>query len=145
MLGSLARWMRTLGYDVEYENSIDDKVLVERAVKEGRVILTRDRLLMERRLARGRSHFMTGQTVAEQLREVACLWPPPEGRFLTRCIRCNTVLEGVAKEAVEHLVPPYVYSTVERFTKCPECSRVYWAGSHRENMAGEVERMLKDG
>lgn len=145
MLGSLARWMRTLGYDVEYENSIADKALIERAEKENRVILTRDRLLVERRRARGRSVFIKSEDTGEQLRQVVGAYGVPEGRFLTRCLRCNTVLEEVDKEAVEGKVPEYIYETAERFTVCLKCGRVYWAGSHRDNMVGDLERLLKGG
>lgn len=142
MLGSLARWMRALGYDVEYENSIGDKELVERAAKEGRTILTRDHLLVKRRLARGRSLFITGVKAGEQLRQVVADWGLPEGLFLTRCLRCNTVLVAVDKEAVEEKVPQYIYRTNDRFTACLKCARVYWAGSHRDNMLKDVEKLL---
>jgi uncharacterized protein with PIN domain len=57
MLGSLARWLRILGYDVVYDSRLDDAALVERAVKEKRVILTRDRRLVERKGARTQKSF----------------------------------------------------------------------------------------
>ena len=40
MLGRLARWLRTLGYDTEYDDAIDDAVLVARG-RGGLVILAR--------------------------------------------------------------------------------------------------------
>ena len=49
MLGKLARWMRVLGCDVEYFPSIGDRELVELAARSGRLILTRDTLLVRRR------------------------------------------------------------------------------------------------
>ncbi|HKI05656.1 MAG TPA: Mut7-C RNAse domain-containing protein [Thermoanaerobaculia bacterium] len=52
MLGALARWLRVLGLDVSYDPDLDDAELVDKAVAEGRTILTRDRRLTERRLAR---------------------------------------------------------------------------------------------
>lgn len=145
MLGKLARWMRTLGYDVEYENSIEDKTLVERAEKDGRIILTRDRLLVERRRARGRSLFISSENTGEQLKQIVAAYGLPEGGFLTRCLRCNALLEEVDREAVEGKVPPYIYETAERFTVCLKCGRVYWAGSHRVNMVRDLERLLKGG
>lgn len=143
MLGSLARWMRTLGYDVEYSSSIDDKELVERALEERRIILTRDTLLVKRARARGRCLFITGDEVGAQLRQVVGNYGAPSGLALTRCLRCNTMLEAVGKEAVEEKVPPYVYSTQERFSACLRCGRVYWAGTHRDKMLDEIERLLK--
>ena len=38
MLGSLARWMRTLGYDVLYEAHIDDTALLLKAAADGRAV-----------------------------------------------------------------------------------------------------------
>jgi hypothetical protein len=52
MLGALARWLRALDLDVAYDPALDDAELVARAVAEGRTILTRDRRLIQRRLAR---------------------------------------------------------------------------------------------
>ena len=45
MLGSLARWLRILGYDTDYANQRDDAELVRIARAEDRVLLTRDREL----------------------------------------------------------------------------------------------------
>ena len=54
MLGRLARWLRMLGYDTAYEKAISDQALIERALAEGRWVLTRDRYLAKRKLLRGR-------------------------------------------------------------------------------------------
>ncbi|HZD03737.1 MAG TPA: Mut7-C RNAse domain-containing protein [Longimicrobiales bacterium] len=42
MLGRLARWLRTLGFDTAFDDAIADDELIRRAVRESRVILTRD-------------------------------------------------------------------------------------------------------
>ncbi len=51
----LAIWMRVLGYDVEYERSIEDAQLVDRATEEGRIIVTRDTRLLKWCCVRDRS------------------------------------------------------------------------------------------
>lgn len=142
MLGKLARWMRTMGYDVEYEPHIDDGELLERAFAEGRVVLTRDTLLLKRRKARGRAFFIEGDGISGQLRQVAAAFPIDGGLFLTRCLRCNRPLERVAKPSVEGKVPPYVFRTQEEFSACPSCGRIYWGATHRERMEGELRRLL---
>jgi len=43
MLGKLAKWLRLAGLDVIYFNDIDDNILIDKALSEDRVILTRDR------------------------------------------------------------------------------------------------------
>ena len=142
MLGKLALWMRIMGYDVEYEKAIEDGELVRRAQNEGRMILTRDTLLVKRRWARDNHLFIKSDCPHEQLKEAVSFFGTDKERFLTRCLRCNAVLTDVGKELVRNSVPPYVYSTQESFSKCPLCGRIYWAGTHRENMEKEVERIM---
>lgn len=144
MLGKLARWMRTLGCDVEYFNDIDDAELVGKAVAEKRMILTRDTLLLKRRAARGTSFFVEGDHVAAQLRQVAERFGLPDKPALTRCLRCNRPLEYLEKEAAKDRVPPYVFETQEKFSHCPSCGRVYWAGTHRQRMEEDVARFLRE-
>ncbi|MFQ5442134.1 MAG: Mut7-C RNAse domain-containing protein [Thermodesulfobacteriota bacterium] len=142
MLGRLATWLRILGFDVAYERKIDDKELVERAQKEDRIILTRDTLLVKRRGARGRSFFVEGDRFEVQLRQVAERFAIDNKSVLTRCVRCNTLLERVEKESVRDLVPPYVYKTQEEFSRCPRCARIYWAGTHRERMLEKLSALI---
>lgn len=142
MLGKLARWMRTLGYDVLYETGIDDTELLLKAAEEGRIVLTRDTLLMKRRLAKGRAVFIESGDLSGQLRQVAEMFPIEKDKLLTRCLRCNALLSRVAKEAVKEKVPSYVFSTQNEFSICPACNRVYWGATHRERMLEELKRLL---
>ena len=57
MLAGLARWLRVLDVDTAFEAGLEDALLVDRAVAEQRMILTRDRRLLERRLARTPSSY----------------------------------------------------------------------------------------
>jgi len=142
MLGALARWLRVLGLDVAYDPSLDDPALVERAVAEGRVILTRDRRLVERRLAR--NHLLIrSDVVEEQVRQVLeelDIHPNP-GRLLGRCLRCNVLTEPMPAEDARAVVPPWVARTQEEYRVCPVCGRIYWSGSHAERMREKLERM----
>lgn len=142
MLGSLARWLRALDVDVTYDPALDDPEIVERAVAEGRTILTRDRRLTERRLARNHV-LIRSDDLAEQLRQVIDelgLRPEP-GRSLGRCLRCNTPLESIDAEQARARVPPWVARTQEEFRACPTCDRVYWRGTHVRRMLRRLEEM----
>ena len=144
MLGKLARWLRVLGCDVEYFPLIGDEELVARATRTGRLILTRDTLLVRRRGARDNHFFVAGDHFRDQLRQVVERFAiDPAGRFLTRCLECNALLAEIGKNNVRDRVPPYVYETREQFRACPSCGRLYWQGTHREKMAGEVAEILK--
>ena len=94
--GKLAKWLRILGFDTLFINPIDDGVLVEIARQEGRIVLTKDTRIPERRLvASGQVRVLVvkGERVAEQLRFVASelgLREPFD--LLSRCLECNVPL-----------------------------------------------------
>src|SRR4030042_903470 len=71
--GKLARWLRIMGYDTLFFNNIDDAQLVDIALREGRVALTKDTQLMRRRVvANGqlRGILLQDDDPKEQLRQV---------------------------------------------------------------------------
>lgn len=141
MLGKLALWMRVVGYDVAYESAIGDAALIRRAKDEGRIILTRDTLLIPRRWVRDYSLFIESDNPMYQLRQVLSAYGIESEKFLTRCLRCNVALEQTPRSEVEGRVPPYVYKTQKDFSACPACGRIYWAGTHRDEMLKEVSKI----
>jgi len=135
MLGGLARWLRTLGIDVAYDPALDDPALVEYAAREGRVILTRDRKLVERRLAR-RHLLIASDQVGEQVRQVlgALGIRVDPNRVLSRCLRCNVPLVELPAEQALTRVPPFVARTQTQFRECPSCHRIFWPATHAARM-----------
>jgi uncharacterized protein with PIN domain len=99
---------------------------------------------VRRREARGNYLFVKGDHYRDQFRQVVEHFAiEPAGSFLTRCLECNVLLVEIGKSAVRDKVPPYVYRTQSDFRACPGCNRLYWKGTHRDKMAGEVEEILK--
>jgi uncharacterized protein with PIN domain len=143
MLGKLAKWLRILGCDVAFDPAISDKEIADRARREGRVILTRDTLLIRRREVRDNHFFVRGDSYRDQLRQVVAHFriDPSEGWF-TRCVRCNEPLTEVDKPRVAGKVPPYVYQTQESFGLCACCGRIYWKATHGEEMERHGKEML---
>ncbi len=142
MLGALARWLRILDLDVVYDAALDDPEIVERAVAEDRLILTRDRRLVQRRLAR--NHLLIrSEVVEEQVRQVLDELGirPDSGRLLGRCLRCNVATEPIAAEEARNRVPPWIAHTHDEYRICPACGRIYWPGTHVERMKRRLERM----
>ena len=142
MLGGLARWLRVLGLDVAYQPELHDAELVRRAVAEERVILTRDRRLIERK--RARNHlFIRSEVVDEQVAQVLAELAirPEAGRLFSRCLRCNAPLEELPAAEAAREVPPYVARTQERFRRCPACRRIYWRATHAGRMRRRLEQM----
>ncbi len=145
MLGRLAKWMRIAGYDVEYSPQIEDAEIAERGLREERVILTRDRLLIRRKTVRNNHFFVRGDRYREQLRQVVRHYPVDiRKQMLTRCLRCNTLLVPVPRSSLRQKVPHYVFATQETFETCPSCRRIYWGATHRESMVRELDRVIQD-
>jgi uncharacterized protein with PIN domain len=142
MLGRLARWLRTLGYDTVYDDAIPDAELVRRALVEGRLILTRDRKLFDEWRVDG-GLVLRAEGTLEQLAEVAATFRlPPPARLFTRCRVCNGVLEPAERDALEDRVPARVWDRVQDFAQCPNCGRVYWEGSHTDRMRSVLARVF---
>jgi uncharacterized protein len=143
MLGRLTRWLRVTGCDTEYFREIGDAELAERAWQSGRLILTRDTLLVRRRGVRDNSFLVEGDHFRDQLRQVVRAFAiDPFALFLTRCLECNAPLGELTRSEAEGRVPPYVFATQDRFRSCPACGRLYWGGTHRERMLEELKGIL---
>lgn len=136
-VGRLARWLRALGYDASYHAHIGDAELVREAAAESRVLLTRDRDLTKRRVIQTgvvRAILIRDDEVTQQLRQVFAELDLELKEALTRCIECNAELESRVPATVAERVPPYVRLTQSRYSECPACGRIYWAGTHWQRM-----------
>ncbi len=143
--GKLARWLRMMGYDTLFFRDIDDGQLVELALREGRVLVTRDTQIARRRVAvsgRLRVVLTRDDDPKRQLRhvmeELNLDW---RGTEFTRCLECNRPLLPRGREEVKDLVPPYVFRTQAQYVQCPSCGRVYWQGTHWQRMKQALEEM----
>jgi len=133
MLGRLAKALRMLGYDASYRRDASDEEIRLTALREGRVVLTRDREIAATGLPI-RVVLVEGDRVAGQLRHVAVVLGLDPGAVVpfSRCLLCNAPVVQVERDAVRNAVPPYVFATQRRFARCPSCGRVYWAATHVE-------------
>jgi uncharacterized protein with PIN domain len=136
MLGTLAKWLRLLGYDTAYDNTATDPQLARRARAEGRVLLTRDHDLAGRRGLH--ALLIQSEVLEEQVREVQDALGPPPDPALSRCAVCNAALASVSSKEVADKVPPYILRTQSDFRRCPGCGRVYWPGTHVDEMREQL-------
>lgn len=143
MLGTLAKWLRILGYDTCFDPALDDHHLVRLARAENRVLLTRDRELARRRGVR--ALFVTGDRLEEQIRQVLADLDLVPGRLWaegpSRCPVCNTPLETIDRQSAMARVPAHVAQTQDQFRSCPGCQRVYWRGSHWQRMVEFLDNL----
>jgi uncharacterized protein with PIN domain len=143
MLGRLSRKLRMLGYDTLYFRKIDENTLLKRAFEEGRQILTRKIHLINRKESRCNTFFIKDNDPSKQLMEVLEYYKLTINPLTigTRCLRCNKKLKSIPLDQVASQVPDYVISTQKHFSTCPRCNKIYWKGTHYENMVKTVKRL----
>jgi uncharacterized protein with PIN domain len=136
-LGRLAKWLRTLGYDTRFQLTIEDGELVSVALKEDRVILSRDTKLSRFKI-KDRYLLIQSEKPLEQLKQVVDQFKLKidEDLLFSRCLVCNEPLQKIEKENIKDRLYPYVYQTQKDFVHCSICDRIYWPATH-------VERMIK--
>ena len=142
MLGRLARWLRVLGHDTWYDITVPDPVLVELAEAEARILLTRDRHLLQE-LRPARAYEVRQDDPLLQLRElVLTLQLAAPRELFTRCLLDNAALVPMPPEEAEPLLPPGVRGLAGTVRRCPACQRLYWDGSHVRRMRAAIDRVL---
>jgi len=140
MLGSLARWLRIGGYDAEYRRDADDDSLMEEASRTGRVLLTRDRVLVLRAKKRGVETILVEvEGDVEQLGAIAAALGLELDPSNSRCPRCNGSLTRVDSDQVRDRVPEASLEAFDVFWECGSCGGVYWRGSHWDQIASTID------
>jgi uncharacterized protein with PIN domain len=139
MLGSLARWLRFLGFDTAYPDVLSDKELAQLAEKDDRILLTRDKELAGTK--RVSALYIHSTDTEEQLNQVITTYDLEIENELSRCSLCNTILESVAKENVKEKVPERVFEIQNEFWECRQCKKYYWPGTHYKNIKNKLEEL----
>ncbi len=132
MLGNLLTWLRLLGFDTLYSHGGGDTDIVEKALTEGRTIVTRDGSLHRRAGKAGASSILlpTSDTL-EALKYIKTVtglrleFNP----FRTRCPKCNGLLDVVREN-------PFRWS-------CGGCGKEYWVGGHWRNISKTLDSLAE--
>ena len=145
-VGKLAKWLRIMGYDTLLFTDQDDGKMINLALNQNRVILTKDTQIMKRRLITSgklKSILIEGDNPKAQLKQVAhALNLKYQFKPFSLCLECNEPLYQTDKDKVTDLVPPYVYKTQTHYMECPKCHRIYWQGTHWLAMKEELQKLI---
>jgi uncharacterized protein with PIN domain len=128
MLGSLAKWLRILGYDATYERDKKDDAIVEFARNESRLLLTRDKVLAKR--MGGNALYVNSDVLDDQVRQVVRTFDLHFDEDRTRCARCNGPLQRIDKVEAEREAPERSLTMTDEFFRCDDCKKLYWKGTH---------------
>jgi hypothetical protein len=140
MLAGLGRWLRIAGYDtVIAARGCRDRDLVEQAHAEQRILLTRDRRLVEIRRAHDRTIVLQSDGIdacaRELARRLALDWTFDP---LSRCTLCNTRLERADHRLLDTLALR-IRALGAAVHVCPRCGHLYWEGSHVRRIRRRLE------
>jgi uncharacterized protein with PIN domain len=142
MLGTLCRYLRFMGYDTVSANGFiqgnakEDTLLLELAIQENRILLTRDTELA----MRGKEHavLITSDEVMEQIRQLIDRGLIIRRLMMSRCSLCNAVL----REATLEEIHGADYAPREKeglvFCWCERCGKLYWNGSHGKHISERI-------
>lgn len=143
-LGTLAAYLRMLGFDTVYRSCAADSDLARISKDDKRILLTRDRGLLKHSavdhgywVREARSRHQAAEIVARF--DLQRLLQP-----FTRCMACNGSIVPVTKGSVQEFVPERVYRQHVDFRKCGQCGRIYWQGSHHARMVHKIQNLVRE-
>lgn len=127
-----AKCLRAWGYFAYWEYGIEDRTVLNMAVKNSMVIVTGDSGIFKRNLiTSGRIkavYVPVGLSRWEQFEKVLSEFSLP--RMKPRCMKCGGELAGIDKEKHKEELPPRTYTWLEEFFRCRDCGRLFWKGTH---------------
>jgi len=138
MLIRLGRWLRAAGLDTAIAGpGRADGELLREALSERRLLVTRDRRLLEFRGAFGVVVLLRANGVAACAAELtARLGVDWLHRPFSRCLECNGPLAPAPGERVAQVPPESGGADVYH---CAGCDRIFWAGSHVRRMQATLD------
>jgi len=145
MLGKLVTYLRMAGVDAAYSRALSLPSLIKTAIAEDRSILTRRKDISSTDCPVS-VYCVNSNYPHEQLQDVITHFAISldQAMFFSRCLLCNESLDAIDKPAAQGNVPDYVISTVNDFSQCPCCKKIYWKGTHYDNMLRQLTNLLPD-
>lgn len=150
MLGNIARKLRLLGYDTKYFLDIDDKKLIDTAIKEKRIIISKDNeLILRAQKYNLQVIHITKQKQIEQFFEIMNKVHLKNFKIngnVARCTKCNSLTEPIDKSNYKEKIPLGVFNFNENYWRCKSCEKIYWEGTHIKNLqvfVGKINERLQ--
>lgn len=134
MLGDIARKLRIFGYDTLYLKDTSDSCVLQTALRENRILLTRDKELFKRVVKNGiqgillEKHDKTENIAYTLLKyKIYCI---SFNARTARCSLCNGILRVRASTDAKGGLPGSILKIHGRFFQCSDCYKAYWEGKH---------------
>ncbi len=138
MLLRVGKYLRFLGYDTRIEkqfyainfDEVVDRIFVTASKKH------------YNQWPGGKKILIQSPYFNEQLAQLQAELNLEAGsQLLSRCSRCNTLLESVPTEEIRDRVPPQVAKYFDHFYRCPQCGKIYWEGGHVQRLIQKLQQL----
>ncbi len=146
MLIRVGKWLRAAGYDTKIvTTSISDQEVLNLALSENRLLMTRDRHFSKIKAALPLLIYLKSNELTSLIHEINqqidlnWLYAP-----FSRCLNCNTLLEHPTNSLLVEQIPSHLSKQITIFWYCPSCQQFYWEGSHTRRMRIQLERWQKE-
>ena len=142
MLGTLSRYLRFMGYDTVSANGLaegntkEDTLLLELAVQENRILLTKDTELAMR--GKEQAVLIVSDDVMQQVRQLIDRGLIVRRVMMTRCSLCNTLLREATTDEINDAYYAPRDKTGLTFCWCERCRKLYWNGSHGKHISERI-------
>ncbi len=140
-LGKLARYLRILGFDTLYQNNFPDDVIIDRAIKERRVILTRDLGILKHSHVTHGYWLRSTKPQVQLVEAVKALQLEKQIKPFSRCSLCNGIIVDVSVDQVKKHLPGNVSDEFSELFQCKGCQQIYWKGSHYQRLLAMIEAL----
>lgn len=151
MLGDIARKLRIFGYDTLYIKDTSDSCVLQTALREKRILLTRDKELFKRVVKSGiQGILLEKQDETENIAytllkyKIHCI---SFNARTARCSLCNGILRVRASTDVKGSLPGSILKIHSRFFQCSDCDKAYWEGKHisrLNTLAQKINNKIKN-
>ena len=146
MLGKLSRFLRFFGYSTLYrsDESVDD--MIERAQESSLIVLSQSKQIIARcHKLKLEAYSLPTSSIEDQLSVLKskldiALSVPPEKML---CSLCNGDITKKNKEDILDKIPSGTAMHYDDFWQCEKCGKIFWLGSHWEDIKRIVERVEK--
>ncbi len=149
MLGKLTRILRIFGYDTIYAedigHSVSDENLLEYAVKNDRIIITKDYPFFKK-AGKDRCVYLSGKGVYNYLKQLKKALRLNYNFNINnaRCSICNSPLKRQRdKNIIEKQVKPETLKHFTKFYQCTnsKCGKIYWKGTHIDDILEKLKKV----
>ncbi|XP_024962088.1 exonuclease mut-7 homolog isoform X2 [Cynara cardunculus var. scolymus] len=146
MVEGLAKHLRCVGIDaaVPYSRKPETRELIDQAIKEKRVLLTRDAKLLRHEYLLGNQIYRVKSLLKnDQLIEVIETFQLKicEDQLMSRCTKCNgrfiqkplSIEEAIEAAKGFQVIPNCLFDRNIEFWQCTDCNQLYWEGTQYHN------------